>query len=246
MISVRMDYNSLFAVRWPTKDSDIIALAEVWVVYEASRSLASQLKDIPLALVETKLAAAKSARASIQSGEADRNLASGDYRTLLATIKNNLDRAFTFLKYVHSDNLLWLQKWGVNVRQTARGLSVRMPTKDAEVLLLLETYLAYESSLGVGQQIADPPLATMQALLVDAKDMAQNRLSNRVKRTSNVHERSQAASELLDLLQIAALILIVREFGGKVDPNLANWGYTVVAASQSNGEEPPVGDPPTA
>ena len=98
MISVRMDYNSLFAVRWPTKDSDIIALAEVWVVYEASRSLASQLKDIPLALVETKLAAAKSAHASIQSGEADRNLASGDYRTLLATIKNNLDRAFTFLK----------------------------------------------------------------------------------------------------------------------------------------------------
>ncbi len=246
MISVRLDFNSLFAVRWPTKDTDIIAQADRWVTYEASRSLTNQLKDIPLALIQSKLTAAKAARASIQSGEADRTLASGDYRTLLTTIKNNLDRALTFLKYKHADNLLWLEKWGWNVRQTSRGLSIRMPTKDAEILLLLETYLAHESTLGAGQQIADPSLATMQALLVDAQDLAQNRLSNRVKRTSNVHERSQAASELLDLLQIAALILMVQEFGGKVNPNLANWGYTVVAVTPTNGEEPPVDESPSA
>ena len=246
MITVQLDHNGPLKVRWPTKDDEIIALGDAWVVYEASRSTASQWKDITLPLIQTKLSAAKAARASAQSGEADRTLSSGDYRAMLTTIKNNLDRALTFLKFKHADNLLQLEKWGWNVRQTARGLSVRMPTKDAEVLLLLETYIAYESTLGAGQQVADPSLATMQALLVDAQDMAQNRRSSRVQRSSNVQVRSLAASELLDLLQGAALVISLLEFEGKVDPNLANWGYTLLAVTPPPVEEPPAGEPPTS
>lgn len=239
MISVRLDNNSSFAVRWPTTDDGIIALGDAWITYESSLSLLQQRKDLTLALMETKRDAAKAARASAQSGEAARTITTGEYRALMTTIRMHLERALTFLKYQHADNLLLLENHGWNVRHTARGgLTVRMPETDADLLKLLETYVAYESTLGAGAQIADPSLATMQGLLVDVQDMAQNRRSSKVTRTTHVQARSTAAQELLEMLQANALVITLLEFGGRVDPGLANWGYTVVA-TQAKPEETP-------
>ena len=247
MLSVQLDHKGPLKLRWPTTDDEIIALGDKWVIYEASRTIASQLKDITLARVQTKLDAAKAARALAHSGEAVRTLTTGEYRATLTTIRTHLDRALTFLKYKHAANLLPLEQWGWNVRHTARGgLTVRMPETDAALLLLLETYVAFESTLGAPQQVADPSLATMQALLVDVKDYAQNRDASKVKRSANIVERSTAARELLDLLQGAAIVISLLEFGGKVHPNLANWGYLLVAATPPTGGEPPEGEPPAA
>ena len=247
MLSIRLDPNSALTVRWPTKDDDIIALGEKWVIYEASRSAASQLKDLTLVRLQTKLDAAKAARALAQSGEAVRTLTAGEYRTALTTIRAHLDRALTYLKYKHAANLLPLEQWGWNVRHTARGgLTVRMPGTDAALLLLLETYVAHESTLGAAQQIADPSLTTMQALLVDVKDYAQNRDAGKVKRTANIVERSTAARDLLNLLQGAALVICLLEFGGQVHATLGNWGYTLVAATPPQPGDPPTEEPPVA
>lgn len=247
MLSVRLDVNSSLAVRWPRTDDEIIALGDAWVAYEASRSTASQLKDLPLALVQTKLDAAKAARANTQTGEAARTISTGDYRATLTTIRANLERALAFLKYKHADNLLLLENHGWNVRHTARGgLTVRMPQTDAALLLLLERYVAHESTLGAGQQITDPSLATMQALLVDVQDLAQNRRSSKVQRSSNVQARSTAARELLDILQANAVVICLREADGTIYPELANWGYLLVEATPAkNGETPgePEGEP---
>lgn len=238
MLSVRLDYNSPLSVRWPRTDDEIIILGNAWVIYEASRNVADQLKDITLALVQTKLDAAIAARASAQSGEATRTITTGDYRTTVTTIRGHLDRALTYLKYKHANNLLLLEQWGWNIRHTARGgLTVRMPQTDADLLLLLERYVAHEGKLGAGQQITDPPFATLQALLVDVQDLAQNRRSSKVQRSSNVQARSTAARELLDLLQAAAINLCLLEFGGMVHPELANWGYTVVDVPSPKGDE---------
>lgn len=239
MISVQLDRQSSLNLVWPRKDDDIIALGDAWVAFEASRSIINQLKDITYTLMQTKLDAAKAARASAQTGEAARTITTGDYRATLTAIRTNLERALAFLKYKHADNLLLIENHGWNVRHTARGgLTVKMPQTDGELLLLLERYVAYESTLGAAQQITDPSLATMQSLLVDAQDLAQNRRSSRVQRSSNVQARTTAALELLDLLQIAALVISALEFGGKLDPALGNWGYTLVSTQTKAGEPP--------
>ncbi len=237
MLTIQIDRLGSYKIRWPRTDDDIITLTEAWIAYESSRAANSQLKDYTPARLQISLDAAKTARANAHTGEASRAVASDDFRTLLATAKNHLTFALNLLKYKHAENLYQLEFWGWNVRQTAKGtLSVRMPTKDAEIIALLATYVAYESTRGAAQ-LTEPPLATLQNLLVDLQDLAQNRGSSRVQRTANIYDRSTATSDLLNYLQGAAYTLCLLEFDGKVHPNLANWGYMIVEATSPKGEE---------
>lgn len=116
------------------------------------------------------------------------------------------------------------------MRETSRGLSVRMPRKDVELIALLATYVTRESALGPAQ-LTEPAFATMQALLADLQDLGQNRGASRTQRTSNVFTRSTAAETLRELLQGAAIALCLLKFNGQVHPDLANWGALVVAAT---------------
>ncbi len=244
MLSIRIVGNTPYTVLWPRTDDGIIAQAEAWIVYESARTAALQRKDPWLTQIETQLTAAKTARALAQSGEAARTTSSDAYRTALNTARALLEKALAFLKFKHADNLTPLEYRGWNVRHAKRGgYTVKMPVKDTEVIRLLETYVAYESTLGAAQ-VADPPLATLQALLVDISDLAQNRGSSRTQRTTNVFVRGSAVYKLKDFLQGAAVAICLFEFDGEVRPDLANWGYTVVAATPPSTEgEPPV-DPP--
>lgn len=245
MISIQLDKPGLYKVQWPTKDSDTLAQTAIFLAYEDSRNAADQLKDPWRTLIQTQYDAAIAAQASAQTGEAARSVAQADYQAKLAQVRNNLTFALNTLKYQHADNLFQLEYRGFDVRETSRGLSVRMPRKDSELIALLATYVAYESTLGAGQ-LADPPLATMQGLLADLQDLGQNRGSSRTQRTSNVFTRSTAAETLRELLQGAAIALCLLKFNGQVHPDLANWGYLVVAVTPSKEEANGTGEPPEA
>lgn len=242
MILARMDSKGSFRIQWPTTDDSFIALAETWIAYEESRNAALQRKDPWLDLIQTKATAAKAARSTAETSEAARSVASEAFKAKIALAKTYLNFAFNTLKFKHPDNLFELEYWGANVRRTSRGLSIRMPTKDGEILALLEKYVTYEATRGAAQ-LTEPSLATMEALLADLKDLAGNRGSSRAARTSKVFERNTTISELDDLLTGAAIAICLLEFGGKVHPDLAQWGYTIVAAAPTNGVEPPVEEP---
>ena len=244
MLSFQLDRNGLYSIHWPRTPEGIIALAKAWITCESARNAAIQLKDYTVARIQAKLDTAEATHTNAQTGEAFRTVASGDYRTALTTAKTHLTHALNVLKYKHANHLRELENWGWNVRENKRGgLTVRMPEKDADVRALLKIYITYESTRGPAQ-LTEPPLATLQALAVDIEDLAQNARSGRVKRTANVQDRTLVTHELLEYLQGAAFTLCLFEFGGKVHPNLGNWGYTVLQVPQSNGEEPPAGDPP--
>lgn len=244
MLIARMDIKGLFRIQWPNTDDEFIALAETWITYEESRTAALQRKDPWLTLIKAKTTAAKAADTTAATSEAARSFASQAFKTKLAQAKTYLQHAFNVLKFQHRDNLYELEYWGPNVRRTTRGISVRLPTKDSELIALLERYVAHETTRGPAQ-LTEPPLPTMEALLVDLKDLAGNRGSSRAARTSKVYERNTTISELDDLLIGAAIATCLFEFGGKVHPDLAQWGYTIVAVTPpTNGEEPPQGDPP--
>lgn len=245
MLNIQLNRLGSYKLVWPTNDDDCIAQAEVWVAYESARTAALQRKDPWLTVIETQLAAAKTARELAQSGEAARTTSSNAYRTALNTARALLEKALAYLKYKHRDDLTQLEYRGWNVRHTQRGgFTVKMPKTDADLIRLLETYVTYEATVGPAQ-VTDPPLATLQALLVDIKDLAQNRGSSRTQRSDNIFVRGSAVSKLKDYLQGAAVAICLFEFDGEVRPALGNWGYTVVAVTPPSTEgEPPV-EPPT-
>lgn len=243
MLSIRIVGSNSYSILWPRTDDGFITLGEAWVLFESARSAALQRKDPWLTVIETQLTAAKTARDLAQSGEAARTTSSEAYRTALHTARTLLEKALAFLKFKHGDNLTELEHRGWNVRHAKRGgFTVKMPTKDADLIRLLEIYVTYEATVGPAQ-VTDPPLATLQALLVDIKDLAQNRGSSRTQRSDNIFVRGSAVSKLKDYLQGAAVAICLFEFEGEVRPAMANWGYTVVAVTPPEGE-PPV-DPPT-
>lgn len=244
MATIQIDPTGPFTIRWPRTDKDIIALATTWVLYESSRTLASQLKDITLAMVQTKLDLATATHTNAATGEINRAQAGTDYRTALNTVRTNLERALHLLKYKHASNLMKIESWGFKAYQTSRGLTIRMPTKHADLIELLRRYVAYEASIGVAQQITDPTLASMEALLVDIQDLAQNRNSGRVQRSGNIQDRAAVVRELLEYLQAAAFTLTLTQFNGQIHQNLGNWGYTILARTPpatEEGTEPPAG-----
>lgn len=243
MLNLQLDPLGSFKILWPTNDEGNITLAESWITYESARNTADSLKDPWMALLQAQCDAAKTARTLAQAGEAARTEASDAYRTALNTARALLERALAFLKFKHADHLVLIEHWGWNARLAKRGgYTIKMPVKDADLIRLLETYVTYEATRG-SEQIPDPSLATLQALLVDIQDLAQNRSSSRVQRTANIFSRGTASYKLQDLLQVTAAVICMLYFNGEVHPDLGNWGYTVVAATPSNGGEPPVEEP---
>lgn len=244
MTTFPINRNSAFRIRWPNTDEGIIAQTEAWISYESSRNAADQLKDPWMALLQAQLDLAKTARTLAQTGEASRTEASDAFRTKLDTARSLLQRALAFLKFKHANSLAQLEHWGWDVRQSKRGgYTVKMPAKDGDLIRLLEIYVAYEATRGPAQ-LTDPVLATLEALLVDIHDLDQNRDSSRAQRRTNVFVRGSAAYKLQDLLHSAAIAISRLKYDGDIHPDLANWGYQIVAATPKEEEDVPI-DPPT-
>ncbi len=61
MISIKLDANGDFNVRWPNRDSDIITLGQNYVAYESGLPAGQRLREPDLAMVQAALAQAEAA-----------------------------------------------------------------------------------------------------------------------------------------------------------------------------------------
>ncbi|NJN55109.1 MAG: hypothetical protein HC804_10325 [Anaerolineae bacterium] len=85
-------------------------------------------------------------------------------------------------------------------------------------------------SLPAAEQISDPSLAEMSALNGVLQTAVNERTVGQNQRETNVQTRLSEIQQLLDLLQVAAMILVVTRYQGIVTNNLQFWGYEVIAA----------------
>lgn len=229
MFIIREDIEGPYIVRWAQTPADVLANTRAFIAHESQLDASQQLKDISLALVQTKYAEAVAAEAAAQAGEADRTHFSEKYRACLIRLRGNFRRILVYLQYKHAHNLLLLENHGLNVRHAARGgFTVALPRTDAGLIRLLETYLAHELSLPPADRIPDPTLSEMQTLFTDIQRYAFTARQARVQRSDNILDRHTVTAELHELLRCAAYILLITRFGGKVTPALGNWGFTVV------------------
>lgn len=80
----------------------------------------------------------------------------------------------------------------------------------------------------------------MTALNNALQAAAAARQAGRNQREAAVQTRTAATSRLLDLLQAAAIIIVVTQFNGVVTNDLQHWGYNVIARTPaSNGDTEP-------
>lgn len=206
-----------------------------YVAHENSLSAPERVAAPSLGLIETALAAAQAEQTAADSGETARAITAETYRQPLLTAKRRLNLSLLQLKAKYAANQAQLEGWGLDTVVRATGITVRKPRYDREWAIFLAAYVTQETSLDVANQLTEPPLAEMTALNTALQTADNARKAGKNQREAAVQTRTAIADRLLDLLQAAALILVVTRFAGVVTNDLQKWGFQVVARNPSPG-----------
>lgn len=246
MISVKFDSNGAYRVVWPSKTADILTLGQTYVIHESSLPAGEQLALPTLAMIQAANTAAQTAQTAADSGEITRASAAETYRQTLVTAKQRLDVALARLKLNQAGNLADLEQWGLDTVATSSGVTVRKPRTNAQWEAFLDAYVSKETSLPANEQLTDPSLAEMTALRTTLQNAKAARTSGRNQREEHTQTRTAEAQRLLDLLQTAAVNMVVLRHNGVVSNALQSWGYVVTAVTPpAPPVEPPVEEPGT-
>ena len=237
MINVRIDANGSYGVRWPSRQGEILGLGAVYAAYESSLPANKQVAAPPLTMIQDSLAAAQSEQATAGSGETSRATSAETYRQTLATAKTQLNLALLQLKAKYAVNQAQLEAWGLDTVAAATGISVRKPRTEREWVNFLSSYVTQETSLDAGSRLTSPTLAEMTALNTALQSADQARKAGKNQREAAVQTRTAVANRLLDLLQAAALVIVVTQFDGVVTNDLQHWGFQVVARTTTPGPD---------
>ncbi len=139
-----------------------------------------------------------------------------------------MEKVILRLKNRHADNLAELEAHGLKTKVGARGVTVTKPKNTADWRAFCLAYVDKESALPAASQITDPPLSQLTAIAQVLRDNQAARTTQTTRRQMSVATRTAAAQTLLDALQAAAVLIVLR-FGGQVTFDLQQWGYDVVA-----------------
>lgn len=241
MLDTRFDATSKLTVELPLSDAEVIALGGDYVTHESELSVEEQLREPQLDLIRTALAAAQAASEQAVVNENLRAVSATDYSHAVLEAKGLMKEAIVELKHKYRKNRMRLQEWGLGT-VTGKRVDVRviLPITDRQWVELMRVYIAKEQSLPENERIVDPPLTQ----LVDLHVIIQNRLALRatgtVVRGIGVKNRLASVARLLDLLQAAAVVLVVMRFDGHVTEELTRWGFKVIEkTAPSVAEETP-------
>lgn len=228
MISVRLDYNGKYDVRWPRTDMQILELGRAYLEQEALQAAEVHVLMPSTARIQALYDAAVIGATTGESGEVERAAAAQSYEQQLREAIDLLRQAILSLKAKYRKQLAQLEAWGLKTRQNGTSIIVNSPRSDADWRAFLLKYVAQEESLEASQRIMDPPLESLQPLAKRLPEELNKRDESTTQRRSGIYQRSESAAELLDVLQVAVLVLVSERFGGKVQPELEDWGLTVV------------------
>lgn len=239
MLAIRVDDKGDLEVRWPAKDEQVIALGEAYIARETSLSADQRLSEPELGQVQTALDNTKEAVGMAGSGEVERATAAEAYRQAMEEARPLLELALLRLKSQYAANLAQLEAWGLQTKSGARGVTVLKPDHTKGWAAFLLAYVEREQNLPAEARIADPSLDQMAALAEAVRQNQEQRLNGRTQREIGVKTRSEAVQQLLDLLQLAAVVLVVTRYNRRVMNDLQQWGYEVTARTASRPAEPP-------
>lgn len=229
MYLTKLDVSGDFDLNLPRNEVDLLALAESYVVYEATLSPDEVLHDISCADIQAALSRAQTAQAAQRASETDRAIAAAQLQIAYRHVRPLLDRVILHLKSRHVDNLADLEQWGLKTKVGPHGPIVLKPVNPLDWLDFLNAFVAQESGRLPADQISDPSLSELAEWAEKANRSRQERDAARIQREINTAARHAAVHQLRQLLLVAASIRIVKQYQGCVSVELGKWGYPVMA-----------------
>lgn len=227
MLTITLDAQSPLTLKWPKKPADILHLTERFLAKQVRLDAAAQLKDVPLATIQTLYTQALEATGGAMGSEATRAASAESLRQHLETAKEYIDLIQLRLKGKYAQNLALLEAWGFDTMVGKHGINLRKPTKPNAIIAFLQAYVAKEASLPPDERLTDPPLETLETLLNEMQTAHTTRTTGRDQRELNIETRTNALEELLNWLQVAAAILVMQN-GGRITNVLQEHGFIVV------------------
>jgi hypothetical protein len=227
MLSLVLDSGSPYEVRWPSSNDKILELAAAYIAFEQEQQ-ANPVPAPSLSQVQAAYDIASSASQNAESAETTRATAAEDLRQAMEEAMPLLRLAIVQLRAKYYNNLAQLQAWGLETRQSTRGVSVLSPARPIFWRQFLTAYVNKEQSLEPSQRLSEPDLTTLQTLQARVEASQADRTEARASRSIQLNTRTEQLRRLSDLLQIAAGVLVATRYDLSISRELQQWGFTVV------------------
>lgn len=225
---IKLDTNGDYQTIPPRTDAEIVALGDAFFKHETGEPQTDPLSPPLLKQIGMTLGLAREALDAAELKAVKTREAGTGLRAALTEAAPLLDRAIVLLCRKYEANLSVLGEWGLTTTLGARGqVKVARPRSAPQRIDFLIRLTTKENALPVADRLGEIPLARLTELAAIAEQQRTGRQLSASEREQNVAVRSEAARSLYDLLQVAAGLLIVARFQGKVTPALQAWGYNV-------------------
>ncbi len=153
------------------------------------------------------------------TGESQRVLSSEEVKALDKKSVELIKKIHRAMVYEFGDTPAEATKWGFDIRQTGkRSGTILMPDGRAAIIKTLAQYAKTEKTRPAAERFKAPALNDVQAVVDGLTANVNTRGTAKGQRAAGVQQSSETAARLLDLLQAAAVQIVVKQCGGKVRP----------------------------
>ncbi|MFZ1395254.1 MAG: hypothetical protein WAS33_00050 [Candidatus Promineifilaceae bacterium] len=230
MLRIQFNNGSPLRINMPRANQKqaIVALAQAFVAYETTLPEAERTPFT--ARIAAAAADAAAAQGTAVDQEAARKAASEALKRTQRTAKRTLQQIRSLLAGHFAATPEQAQAWGFVVRQTGRSAGqILMPRRRTEMIACLNEYIHTETARPKAERFAQPPLATVVALRDDMVQQQQSRNAARQVRLQENGRSHNFTEQLFEDLRLALGYLMLVNFNGEPNRNLALWGFELVS-----------------
>ena len=175
-------------------------------------------------------------------GESQRVLSSEEVKALDKQAAALIKKIHRAMVYEFGDTPAEASKWGFDIKQTGqRSGTILMPIGREAIVRVLAQYAKTEKARPASARFKTLALAEVDNVVAGLQTNLGARQTGESQRASGTQQTLDTAAKLLDLLQAAAVQIVVKQFDCKVTPELGAWGFEVTARTskaKKNGQTP--------
>jgi hypothetical protein len=197
-------------------------------------SLAASVRTVYTEDIRALLTASSDSLDLKSSGESRRTLSSEEVKALDKKSIELIKKIHRTMLYEFAETPAEATQWGFDISQTGkRAGTILMPDGRAAIVKVLGQYAKTERARLAAERFKQPVLGDVETVVAGLQDNLGTRQTGQSQRTTGTQQTLDTAAKLLDLLQAAAVQIVVKRFNGKVTPELGQWGYEVTARSSA-------------
>jgi hypothetical protein len=233
-MQVGFDVKGQFNVGFPTpsKVAPINTLATAFLAKEDT--LSASARTVYTEDIRALLTASGGMLDQKSSGESQRVQSSEEIKRLDKQAVAFAKKIHRTMNYEFGDTPAQAADWGFDIKQTGkRKGTILMPDGRAAIVAMLDRYVKTEKGRAASDRFKSPVLADVQAVVDGLSENIGTRGTAKGQRASGTQQSIATATKVLDLLQGAAVQIVLKQFAGKVTPDLAQWGFDVTARTKS-------------